>query len=149
MEPFSALTVATAVVQFVDFGIKITELTRGFYKNHGELPHDIARVKLIVDDLVPLIQRIRQTQDGQDSVFESIREEKFAALLTASVKEAKSFTDILSTLNVTDKHKGTGSFRAALRTFRKAGEIERIEKALEGYRLAILLHLTEATLGQV
>jgi len=146
MDPLSAIGLASAIVQFVDFSIKIAELTHAFYKNHGELPRDISRVKLVVDDLVPLLQRLKQTQTSTNGAAQA---EKFGLLVAASLKEAKSFTQILEKLTVSDRHSGFDSFRAALNAFRKLGKIQGIERSLEGYRSAITLHLAEATLGRV
>jgi hypothetical protein len=57
LDPFTALNIAAAVVQFVDFGSKILSDSYAIYKSSSTSEHE--DIKSITTDLATLTDRIR------------------------------------------------------------------------------------------
>ena len=144
LEGLAALSLASNIAQLVDFSIKIGELTKSFRKNCGELPRDLQRVEDLVSDLVPIAERLQRASDTSTNVL--LREQTLVPLLARCVSEAEDFKCLLDSFKIASKT-GWSSFISALRTTRNAGKIDKIEKALESYKLALTLRIAEASLA--
>ena len=145
LEGLAALSLASNIVQLVDFSIKIGELTRSFRKNCGKLPSDLQRVENLISDLVPIAERLQHATYTSTNAL--LREQTFVSLLSRCVSEAEDFKDLLDSFK-TASRTGWSSFISALKTTRNAGKIDKIEKALEGYKSALTLRIAEASMAK-
>ncbi|SLM41150.1 hypothetical protein LPUS_12075 [Lasallia pustulata] len=143
LDPLTALVLASNIVQFVDFSIKIAELSKEFKDAVSGLPKDLERIAITVDDLAALVRRLQQSQIGSTATVTFPQTQKYGLILQGCVKEAEIFEKLLLSLKATGRHKGWASFWAALKSVRKGGEIKGIESSLEGYKSQITLRLQE------
>jgi hypothetical protein len=60
MEPLSALSVAAAVVQFVDFGTRLLSQTREIYKSSTGQTERVSLLKRVTRDLDSLTSRVEE-----------------------------------------------------------------------------------------
>ena len=146
LDPLTALGLASNIVQFIDFSIKIAELTKEFKDAASGLPKDLDRIAIIVDDLAALARRLQQSQTGTTATVTLPQAQKFGLILQGCVKEAETFQKLLLSLKATGRHNGWASFWSALKSVRKGGEIKGIESALESYKSQITLRLQEEAL---
>ena len=145
LEGLAALSLASNIAQLVEFSIKIGELTKAFRHSCGRLPKDLQRVENLVNDLVPIAERLQHASDTSTNVL--LQEPTLVSLLSRCVSEAQDFKTLLDSFRIASQT-GWNSFISALKTNRNAGKIDKIEKALESYKIALTLRIAEASLAK-
>jgi hypothetical protein len=143
--PLTAFSLASSIVQFIDFSQKIARLAKAFHDNYGELPADTARVSLMVQDIESLLRRLQTSPTSQNGSGDALQECTFSAVVVACASEAESFSNPLSSLKTAGHASGMASFLSTLKTLRHAGRIERCEASLQKYRSAISTRLAQAS----
>lgn len=145
LEGLAVLSVASNIAQLVDFSIKIGELTKSFRRNCGQLPNDLQRVENILSDIVPIAERLQYASQTSTDVL--LQDQTLVSLLSRCVSEAQDFKDLLDSFKAASQT-GWSSFISALKTTRNAGKIDKIEKSLESYKLALTLRIAEVSLAK-
>ena len=145
LEGLAVLSLASNIAQLVDFSIKIGELTNSFRRNCGQLPKDLQRVEDLVSDIVPIAERLQDASQTSTDVL--LQDQTLVSLLSRCISEAQDFKNLLNSFK-TSSHTGWSSFMSALKTTRKTGKIDKIEKALESYKVALTLRIAEASLAK-
>lgn len=139
LDPLTALSVASSVVQFVDFGVKLVSDGAELYEK-GQLG-DNDELELITRDLTRLTgDVVTSTQPGQTHGGETPSKDEYALreLATTCKDIGEQLLDLLESLKVQKSGKiledGLASFRKALRSAKKKGQIQNIEKRLKKMR---------------
>ena len=145
MDPITAFGIASGVAQLIDFSIKIIKFGRDFQNLHGQLPGDLVRVELLVDDLLPMVQRIQQLPRSPHGLNSLLSQEAFESLIIGCLEEIRTLHELLQGLEINVSENGLSGLRAALRLMRRSGKIANIEKSLDKYRNAISARLSEST----
>lgn len=71
MDPMTALSIAAATVQFVDFGTSLLSSAREVYKSASGQPKDVVQLASLVDDLSKFSQSIQEVFDKAKSTKKS------------------------------------------------------------------------------
>lgn len=71
MDPMTVLSIAAAVVQFVDFGTSLLSSAREVYKSASGQPQDVVQLTTIVDDLSQFSKSIQEASDKVKSTTKS------------------------------------------------------------------------------
>ncbi len=136
LDPLTALSVASSVIQFVDFGVKLVSDGAELYEK-GRLGNN-NELELITKDLTRLTEDIAtSTQPGQTHSGKPPSKDEHALreLATSCKKIGEQLLDLLESLKVEKSGKmledGVASFRKALRNARKKGQIQNVEKRLK------------------
>ena len=145
LEGLAVLSLASNIAQLVEFSIKIGELTKSFRSNCGPLPKDLQRVEDLVSDIVPIAERLQNASHTSTDVL--LQDKTLVSLLSRCVSEAQDFRNLLDSFKASS-HTGWRSFMSALKATRKAGKIDKIERALESYKSALTLRIAEASLAK-
>ncbi len=131
MDPLTALSVAAAVIQFVDFGLRLTSAGIELYESGSLAVND--ELELITRDLTRLAQDIVAAPTHMLNYSED--EASLKKLANECQKIGEELLAQLKSLRVRPsgnhiKH-GLESFRRSLRSVRKKGEIQSIENRLK------------------
>jgi hypothetical protein len=140
VDPLTALSVASSVVQFVDYGTKLLSKTSELYKNGSLADND--ELELVTKDLTRLTGDLvlgKEQQDDADTNDPGAGED------TALQELARSCNDVgeqllaqLRTLKVTKSgnklEHGLESLGKSLRSLWKRSKVENIEKRLRKVR---------------
>ena len=145
MEPLSALSIATAVVQFLDFAANIVSGTREIYKNSPDHAQRNVDLKTVTKSLVTLNNDIRDSLSHTDKRQLSARDWQIEELAQRCKELGERLLAALQRLEIKRKHTLWSSFRLALKTIWSESEIESMEKTLEKYQRQISLHLLFST----
>lgn len=136
LDPLAALGVASSVIQFVDFGIKLVSDGAELYEK-GRLGNN-DELELITKDLTRLTQDIvTSTQPGQAQNGKPPSKDEIALreLATSCNEIGEQLLNLLESLKVQKSgnmlEDGVASFRKALRSARKKGQIHNVEKRLK------------------
>jgi len=137
MDPLSALSVAAAVVQFLDFGGSILASTFAIYKssNKGDGTKDITS---ITTRLITLNSDLKRSVGFTPA---SQIDEDIVILCQQCNKAADDLLDALRQLNSASNTNLWNSFKIALRTVWSQGEIDALQSRLEAYRQQICMHI--------
>ena len=139
LDPLTAISLASAVVQFVDFSIKLVSAGHELYDKGSLSHHD--EIEQISQDLSTLAEDLGASRPP--SAKQPSEDEVALQKLAGSCKElANEMIAVLQTLKVQKTNSGLESVRTALRGMRKKRKIVNIEKRLVGFRNELTLHLT-------
>lgn len=136
MDPMSCVAIAGALVQFLDFGTKLTKEAYALY-NDGE---SVIRQKAAMqtNDLQDFIAKFDQTlqKEAQEKKL-SEDEEALYSLCLECKKIADTLSAKLDTLNVKEKNRVWKSLGTALSNVWSKKDILKMEEDLQKYRQAI------------
>lgn len=145
LEGIAALSLASNIIQSIEFVVKINALTQHFRENCGELPKDLQRIGNLVNDILPIAQRLQDASASSSNPL--LQEQTLLPVVTGCRREANDFQLLLNSLKSTSQP-GRKSFLLSLDTTRKAGRVQRIKSALERYKTSMTLRLTDASLAK-
>jgi len=139
LDPLTSLSVASSVVQFVDFAIKLlsdgAELyEKGTLANHDELELVTKDLTRLTDDIISTTQS-GQTQYRGAEQPPSKDEVALLELAASCQKIGEQLLALLESLKVQKSgnalENGLTSFRKAVRSAKKKGQIQNLEKRLK------------------
>ena len=135
LDPFSALSLAAAVVQFVDFGTRLMSKGKEIYQSADGSSAENIELEVIYEDLKSLSEKLKATADPI-SLSRGCLEERALGKLAATCKSvADELLTTLRDLRVAEgPHRKWSSFRKALKTIWKKEKIEELKSRLEGLR---------------
>jgi hypothetical protein len=140
MDPLSALSLAAALVQFVDFTSKIVSKGYHIYNTtDGAIPQNVA-LEFIVTDLQNLNARLKH----HGTLSCATKDEQALEDLSASCTIlANELVDRLNKLKVAGdtKHRKWKSFRQALKTVWSKEELDAMANKLSEYRNQLEFHI--------
>lgn len=146
VDPYTALSLASGLVQFVDFGtrlsFKIYEIyhsASGLTSTQSEIMEMAQRFQTMADR----VSRIPLINDGDATVIAD--HESFQSLLISCKTRATELIDMIEGLKTDKTHRLWSSVRQGLRAARKKEDIERVvnnmktlHESLNTYLLALL-----------
>ena len=128
LDPLTALSIASSVIQIVDFGCKLVSETQEIYSSASgatkanvtsrEITKDI---KLLYQDLVRKNQAFQRL--GPDDI-------ELGKLVDSCAGEAEALMKLLEELRVPPDAKQWESFKNAIKSARKKGRVNEIETRL-------------------
>ncbi|QIX02212.1 hypothetical protein AMS68_007729 [Peltaster fructicola] len=133
MDPFSALNVACAVVQFVGFASQI--LKAGYDKHHstnGATAADMT-IEALTIELQTICEDLLTSPTTTDDDLLSDDERTLQKVVHRCKSKAEELEDLLHDVRVRNDrlHKGLDSIRQAIRREIKSGKIESLQKELD------------------
>lgn len=134
-EPLAVLSVASAIVQFVDFSSKLLVAGYGAYKSNDGTTDDNAQVSRVYTDLKSVAERLAQLP-GHSTLKQSADEIALYDLAQDCKRLADRLVLILSRLEVTGQGlpRAWNALRITIRKVLKASELEKLQKALADIR---------------
>jgi NACHT domain/N-terminal domain on NACHT_NTPase and P-loop NTPases len=141
MDPFSALAIASSVVQFVDYGSKLLHIFMKLCKCDGALPENVD-LESSTQELKKLSQRLAATsRNAATTVSDSDHDRAVQRLAESSKETADKLLDLLESLKVHKTYNKLQSLQQALKTMRKKDKIESLQRKLETLHKQINTHL--------
>jgi len=139
LDPLSAISLAGAVVQFVNFSVRLASAGHELYEK-GSLANNDA-VEQITLDIAHLAEELGAHRPPASK--HPSQDEIALQQLASSCKElAEEMMAVLKTLKVQEPKNGLEVVRKSLRSMRKKGKIQNIEKRLDKIRDELSLRLT-------
>ncbi|KAI9694326.1 MAG: hypothetical protein M1820_009015 [Bogoriella megaspora] len=150
LDPFSALSIATGVVQFLDFGKSLVTEGYNLYRSadgsstkHTYLTNVAERLRSEADRLE---QSIRVGERRYESEDEELGDEEVMQELAASCqKTAQEFITTMEDLKLDPEAsgfaKGAQTLRQVLRSVKKERHLDNFERQLDVYRSELTLRL--------
>jgi hypothetical protein len=144
MEPLSALSIATAVVQFLDFAGSILSST---YKIYTSSPGDLGQnndVRSITKSLIDLNTKL-EADLNYPTPGRLSSQDKYISQLGRECNEiGNRLVLALERIQAQQKNGLWGSFRLALATVWSRGDIESLQQTMSNYRQQISMHILVA-----
>jgi molecular chaperone GrpE (heat shock protein) len=135
LDPFSALSAASAVVQLVDFGSKLVAGTIEIYQSTQGLNEDHIILEKVSSDMRDISDNLERNLQVPSSGRLSRDEAALLRLAKDCIPLAKQLLDILSDLRVkSDSIRIVESFRQSFRSALKKGKIHDLEARLDKLR---------------
>ena len=141
MEPFSALAVATAVTQFLDFTSSVVSGTWKIYKsNDGDFGPN-SDIMTITKSLNKLNGKLRHSTSRPQKSDITAQDQEIEKLSERCIELGDRLITALDNLRSQSKHQLWGSFRQALRTTWNQSEIDTLQQTLKNYRKQITMYI--------
>jgi hypothetical protein len=145
LDPLSALSLASSIVQFVDFGIKLVSdgyelYERGSLKINDELERATRDLTQLAEDLATSPQTVSE-QPGTRIRLPSKHERSLQQLAETCKELSDQLLSVLEDLKPRERQNGLESFRKALAGSRKAGKARNIETRLKKLQDELGIHL--------
>jgi hypothetical protein len=140
MDPVTALGVAAAVVQFVDYASTLISSTIRIYRSGRDSEHSTV-LETIVKDLVQRNDQLSKSASTLSYGQCLPRDEDLRQLCGKCNRVAKDLIIALERLKVGQGNKIWASFIQALRTMWSEAEIELLRKNLDSFRQQISMYV--------
>ena len=129
LDPFTALSVASAVIQFVDFGCKLTSQTQEMYHSASGASKTNVTIEEITEDIRSLTQNL--VKKSNSIQFPSLDDIALGKLVQLCQQEAEELLRVLVGLRVLPGAVTKWvSFRKAIKSVRQKERIGEIEARL-------------------
>ena len=140
LDPLTALSLASSVVQFVDFGIKLVTEGCELYEK-GSLKQN-NEIELITRDLTHLTQSLTDTLPPERIYVTMFDDDRDLHKLASSCKElGDEMLSLLASLKPNQLRSGLKSFRLAVRSMKNKGTIIDMQQRLEKFQKQLVTHL--------
>jgi len=142
MEPLSALSIATAVVQFLDFAGKVVSGTWQIYR--GQPPKGTeanSDVRSITISLNKVTKNLQASKRKSSSKHWSSQDAAISMLAESCTEVGEQLLTLLDRLRSQSNHRAWASFRTALRTIWSEKEVDKLCQTLDSYRQQISMHI--------
>jgi uncharacterized membrane protein YqiK len=142
MEPLSALSIATAVIQFLDFTGKVVSGTWQIYR--GQPPEETepnSDVASITTSLQEVTRSLKASKDKASLQPWSSQDTAISKLAESCTEVGEQLLALLNRLRAQSERRVWQSFRTALRTIWSDKDIEKLSQKLENYRQQISMHI--------
>lgn len=128
LDPLTALSIASSVIQIVDFGCKLVSQTQEIYHSASGATKDNVTSGEITKDINVLYNDLKK----KDQSFQRLGPDDIALgkLVDSCVHEAKALMGLLADLEVQPDANQWESFKNAIRSARNKGKVRNIETRL-------------------
>lgn len=142
LDPFTSLSVASAIVQFVDFGSKLVIEGYGVYKSAEGAPQGEIDTQELVKDLEILCGRLATSSPAHATQY-SPSEKQLQAVALKCQELSKGLFELLEALKVTSQGltRGWDSLRLGVKRAWKTDKIEKLQKQLSDVRTQVNTHV--------
>lgn len=144
MDPFTALGLASNVIQIVDFSCKLVSKGQEIYKSVDGTSVENVDTEAVANDLDLLNTNLQRSLDASNNNNESLsKDDQSLVNLCGKCSElARELQAKLDSLKVAGKHRRWKSARQALKSVSGKDGIEQIANRLAAYRDEINLNIT-------
>lgn len=141
-DPFTSLSIASAIVQFVDFGSKLLVEGYGVYKSAEGAPQDDIDTQELAKDLETLCERLATSSPVFAAQY-SRDEIQLQSVARKCQKMSGDLFELLGALKVTSQGliRGWDALRQAVKRTWKRGKIEKLQKELGNVRAQVTTHV--------
>ncbi|KAE8447855.1 hypothetical protein EG329_010084 [Mollisiaceae sp. DMI_Dod_QoI] len=145
LDPLTALSLASSIVQFVDFGIKLVSdgyelYARGSLKSNDEVEQATRDLTQLTQNLAIPSQSFAE-RSGTATRLPSKDERRLQEIAEACKELGDQLLLTLEELKPRESQNGLESFRKTLRGVKKRGKVQDIEKRLKKMQDQLALHL--------
>ena len=141
MDPISSLSVASAIIQFVDFGSKLVDRGRRIYKNGDGTLAEYVDKEVAVSHLNHLNENLQDSIGGISTRRIAKRDRALYDLCSKCRNAGNELLDHLVALKVDGSHRKWKSFRQALKSVWSEDALNDMEKRLATFREEIEFHI--------
>lgn len=133
LDPFSAISLACAIVQFVDFGSKIIDTGHEAYRNSNGTTQEYADLEELTTSLYKFQDKFANTGSPNDAATRSADQRSLDELARKCSYVAGDILILLEDLKVkeTGSLRTWDSLRQACRSVRKRERIQELQRSLE------------------
>lgn len=128
IDPLSALSLASAIVQFIDFGIRIISQTQEIYQSKYGVNQENVTIGQITQDIRDLTKDVRKNVNVRQAQTYDI---KLIRLADSCEREADALLLIVNGLKVPPGASHWTSFKKAIKDARQKGTVQKLETRLE------------------
>jgi hypothetical protein len=143
IDPFSALGVAGNIVQFLDFGSKLISKGKEIYISADGSSITNVDLEIISQDLHEITDSLASTPLSNSSQTFNRGDNEMRILATSCKAVAEQLLGVVRGLKVDDncKHRRWKSFRQALKSVWKDGDIQSLQGRIDGFRGQLTIRL--------
>ena len=127
LDPLTAISLASAIVQFVDFSIKIVSQTQEIYQSASGATRENVTIGEITQDIKDIYQNVTRNVSSRQPQTNDMA---LLRLAESCEREADALLLILAELKVPPGASHWTSFRKAIKSARQKGKVQELETRL-------------------
>lgn len=143
LDPLTALQTASAVVQLVDFSINVVGSAHEIYKGVEGATQSTIHLKGVASHLQSLCNKVVQTHDTASAAQGGNGDNQLRDIAARCHDAAQEILQMVDTLQIdrTQQFQSWQALRKAIRGYRKAGELDAMQRRMDSLRGELTLHL--------
>jgi tRNA C32,U32 (ribose-2'-O)-methylase TrmJ len=141
MEPLSALSVATSVVQFVDFSFSLISGTVERYRSASGTSAESSEIQALTKHLIDMLNTFETNSNSSSPQLQSQHESRLKHLCQACKAPAEELLMVLGFLQAKGKHKLTESLISTFKALGKERKIQKLRAQLNSVQTELILCL--------
>lgn len=143
MDPISSFSLASSIIQVIDFSTKLISKGYDIYKSPQGTSAENVDTEVVAKDLRTLAAKLKSgTSDTRSKKAASNGDEALSKLSTNCKNIADELLEKLNRLKIFGKHRKWRSARHALKSVYGRDDLEQLKRRLDAYRNEINLHIT-------
>jgi hypothetical protein len=141
MEPFSALAVATSVVQFVDFGSKLISRAVKIYNSDADVPYEFVDINSLHKNMRSIGRELETTLSSSPETGLQVHEREILDICRQCESISVELTASFDKIQAQGKPTTWDSFRRAFRSMIGQPKLESFQRQLEELRQQLVLSI--------
>ncbi|KAH7145540.1 hypothetical protein B0J13DRAFT_607193 [Dactylonectria estremocensis] len=138
MDPISALSLASNIVQFIDFSSKLIKTAAEVRRSASGATGELDDVAAMGENLQLLLRGLRTPRVPASAPEDA---QRLAALASKCGSVCMELETLVKKIKRKGSTSGAGGFRVAWRVMNQSGKLTSLEKRLDSYRSQILSHI--------
>ena len=139
-EAIAAFSLATNVVQFIDFGIRFASGVHKFYRSNRERAGEIPNIQKSIANLQKVVKNLQGSYNGQGALSDVERD--LQQVVESCRDEASKLLGLLGKLSSLKSDRKRDALVSAFKTMWNEDEIRAFQIRLEGLRHQLTLSST-------
>lgn len=147
LEPLTALSLASSILQVIDFGGDVVKLTREIYKSSSGSTETVTKLDDSLQSFNALAAKLQREASGQE---EPLTQQQAAArdLAARCTALAGRFTSTCEDLQSKGDPSKRQSIKIAVKIKMKQSTLEKYQRDLSGLRADVMAHIL-GTIGEI
>ena len=141
MDPFTALSVAGNIVQFVDFAVRIVAKGNHIYHSSDGLPDDHHDLEIVTEDLLLLTKKLRKPLQEVTGLTDKQEQDTILILSQQASDLAEKLMGFLNKAKIQGKNRKWKSLRQAIKGVTSKAEVDSMTERLSSYKSELQLRL--------
>jgi hypothetical protein len=141
MDPFSALSVATSVVQFVDFGSKLVSRAIEIHQSHENIPDDLADASKLSEKMSVVSEQLEGSMNTIPRRTLEPHEQELLDMCKQCQDISQQLISVINKLKRSANSNKWDSLRTAFRSIMSQPKILALQSKLDSFRQQLMLNI--------
>jgi 6-phosphogluconate dehydrogenase len=141
MDPISALGIAAAAVQFIDFGSKLVSRSKEIYQSSSGFSAEHVDLTETTNKMISLSQNLESTLQNSASQTLEFHESQLLEVCRQCLQISSELITAINKIRTQGGHRKWNSFEQAFKSIWSQGQLDKLRKRLDESRQQLIVHI--------